>query len=45
MKDKIIAMVEKAGNFLKLKCQEQDPKHVVAGVAVVTLILILAIWI
>lgn len=45
MKDKIIAMVEKAGNFLKLKFQEQTPKHVVAGVSAVTLILILAICI
>ena len=45
MKEKIIALLDKFGNFLKLKVQEQDPKHVLAGVAAVTLILILAIWI
>lgn len=43
MKEKIIAAAVKAGNFLKQKVQEQDPKHLVAGVAVFAIILVVAI--
>ena len=43
MKEKIIALAVKAGNFLKQKVQEQDPKHLAAGVAVFALILVVAI--
>lgn len=43
MKEKIINAIVAAGNSLKQKVQEQDPKHLVAGVAVCALILVVAI--
>jgi hypothetical protein len=43
MKDKLIATVTQAGNHIKQKVQEQDPKHLVIGIAVFVLILVVAV--
>ncbi len=42
MKEKIIGAIVGAGNFLKQKVQEQDPKHLVTGVAAFVIILVVA---
>jgi len=43
MKEKIINAIVAAGNFLKQKVQEQDPKHLVVGIAAFVLILVVAV--
>jgi len=43
MKDKLIAAVTQAGNHMKQKVQEQDPKHLVIGIAAFALILVVAV--